>query len=697
VISHTYPQAQALAPAIGHRDQASRQDLSRAGPRWRGGAATIAVGAAVLGLLLFVLPVRHVRLAGLGGLGLISVLPITSLTGLALLVVAFVAMLARSRPHPVILAAMLLAVIFCLDGAAAIAEPLPRFATAYQIAGFVGYVSHNGQVAAGAAAYFSWPGFFALIAFAARAAGVHSLLPVLTWWPVILDALCLLPFMLITRGLRISWRARWLAALLFCAGNWVGQDYFSPQSFNYLLYLVFLAILLTWFGRQRAVPRRDRVQGEMAPRPASSAERAILLLVLLGIFGIATVSHQLTPFIMLAACAGLALARRCTLTGLPVLLGVILAGWISFGTVAYWSGHASTVFGRIGQLGANISSSVGDRLVGTPEHQLVLYSRIGFAGIMIVLALLGYLRRRRGRIDDRALLVLACVPAAAILVQNYGGEISLRIYLFALPAVAVLAATLFFPDFRPAERSGPARPPLRVIAAAGAAAVSLAGFFLLARYGNEAFEQTPRGEIAAMDYIYARDAGGGTVAWLSPAPSVNATPEMPWQYRDITRLNFRAVQAPRDPRATAAVVSALRGLPGGYLIITKTQQEYLSEAASYPAGWGARFRARMAATPGVRVIYANADAAVYALRHPVPARAPRPAARPAGSGMRAATLWTPAELAIFGIALLVLAGRELIRLCIPRWRGLLRPLFLAALPVLALFLLVVVERFVVLS
>ena len=94
-------------------------------------------------------------------------LPITSLTGLALLVVAFVAMLARSRPHPVILAAMLLAVIFCLDGAAAIAEPLPRFATAYQMAGFVNYVSHTGQVAPGAAAYFSWPGFFALIAFAA--------------------------------------------------------------------------------------------------------------------------------------------------------------------------------------------------------------------------------------------------------------------------------------------------------------------------------------------------------------------------------------------------------------------------------------------------------------------------------------------------------------------------------------------------
>ena len=37
------------------------------------------------------------------------------------------------------------------------------------------------------------------------------------------------------------------AAWLFAAADWVGQDYFSPQSLNYVLYLTFLAILVNWF------------------------------------------------------------------------------------------------------------------------------------------------------------------------------------------------------------------------------------------------------------------------------------------------------------------------------------------------------------------------------------------------------------------------------------------------------------------
>lgn len=654
------------------------------------GKAAIAVSATGVGLLLFVLPLRHVTLTSIGGLGLISVLPVASLAGLALLVMAFVAMLAGRRPRPAMLAAMLMAVIFCLDGAAAIAEPLPRFATAYQIAGFVGYIGHTGHVAPGAAAYFSWPGFFALIAFAAGAAGAHSLLPLLAWWPVIIDALCLLPFMLITRSLGIGWRARWLAALLFCVGNWVGQDYFSPQSFNYLLYLVFVAILLTWFGVRPAGKE---------PGPATgSAQRAILLLLLIGIFVTSTVSHQLTPFLMLATCTGLVMTRRCTLRGLPVLLGVILIGWISVATVAYWSGHLSGIIGEIGHLGGNISASVGDRLIGTPVHQLALYVRIVLPAAMVGLAVLGLIRRWRGRADNRALLVLLCVPVTAAAVQNYGGEISLRVYLFALPAAAVLAACLFFPGTKPGQRSGASRSPVLAVIAAGLVAVSLSGLFLVARYGNEAFEQTPRGELAAMDYIYSRAASGITVAWLSPRPGVNATPEMPWQYRDITGLNFLAVAAPRNPAATAAVAATLRGLRNGsYLILTATQEAYLREAGSYPARWGSQFRARMATVRSIRVVYANRDAVVYAVRRPYPAPSSEPPAYSGGSGSAATTWWTVVEAAILACALFILVGRELIRLCFPRWRRLLRPLALAALPVLALLLLVVIERFAMLS
>ena len=76
-----------------------------------------------------------------------------------------------------------------------------------------------------------------------------------------------------------------------------------------------------------------------------------MLAVLLGIFVVSTTSHQLTPFDMIAACLGLVVVRRCTITGLPVLLAVIVTGWISFATIGFWSGHLGVLFGDLGNLG----------------------------------------------------------------------------------------------------------------------------------------------------------------------------------------------------------------------------------------------------------------------------------------------------------------------------------------------------------
>ena len=80
---------------------------------------------------------------------------------------------------------------------------------------------------------------------------MHGVLELMRLWPMLIDLLTLPPFFLLMRNLRISWRAKWLAGFLLVVGNWVGQDYFSPQSFNYVLYLAFLAILVNWFTQPR--------------------------------------------------------------------------------------------------------------------------------------------------------------------------------------------------------------------------------------------------------------------------------------------------------------------------------------------------------------------------------------------------------------------------------------------------------------
>ena len=723
-------------------------------PGWVPAAALGLLG--LFGLVLFALPLRHIDLGRMSALGLVSVLPAISLAGIAMLVLAFVLALGLRKSRPLLLGGMLIAIVCCLHGITSVIESAPRFATGYQIAGFAEYVGRTGHTAPSLYAYFSWPGFFALVAFIKAVTGGHSLLPVLRFWPVVIDLAYLVPVWLILRNLRASWRAKWFAALLFTVGLWVGQDYFSPQSFDYLLYLLFVAFALTWFrtrlaaeqpgrpgGRLSAISRIGRRRtgglepGELPARPTGGGERAVLLAVLIAIFVVTTVSHQLTPFLMVGVCLGLVLARRTTLTGLPVLFGVILIGWLSFAATGYWSGHLAEIFGGIGHLGGNVSSGVGGRLHGaSPGHELVLYLRVGFAAVVLALAGAGLLRRRHRLVDDRVALVLTCVPFLALGLQNYGGEILLRVYMFALPTASVLAAYLFFPQTdpgraaaqadapAPADATAPAgadatalppgspnaragravrpAPPARrswpAVAAAAVCAIAMTGGFFIARYGNEAWEQTPRGELAAMSYLYAHDQAGSRVLWLSQQPPVDVTPEMPWQSRDIEKIQYQGAKAPVNPAAVGALVASLRAAgPGSYVITTTTQEAYLEQVASYQHGWGPVFRAHMGAAPGVRTVFANRDAVIYTLRWPPGTRASRLNMTGGGQGVRA-TIWTPVGFAVLGLLLLVLLAREFVRAAVrPATVRFIRPLTLVSLPLLVLLLVIVAERFVVLS
>ena len=726
------------ARLAGWRGMRSRRGV----PDWRDWrrwlpTAVLAAGT-VAGIVLFFAPLGRVTaaLGRMNGLGLISIMPAAALAGIALLALTFVAALGLSRAKPLLLGATLVAIVVCLDGVTVVAEPQPRFPTAYWIAGFVDYVARTGHTAPELSAYFSWPGFFYLVALAEHAVGSSNLIPVLRFWPLAVDLLCLVPMGLIASRMRASWRARWFAVFIFSVGNWVGQDYFSPQSFNYLLYLIFIALLLIYFGRTgRAAPagrtsvdpvtqppgRAPRwralltrpIAGDLPSVTASRARQVTMLSVLVVIFAFATSSHQLTPFFMVAACAGLVIVRRCRLRGLPVLFAVIFTAWLSFAAVPYWSGHRTQLFGGLGDLGANLSTSVAGRLAGsTPLHTLVLYSRTGFAGVVLVLAVAGLARRWYLGFDDRVALVLMCVSFAGFGLQSYGGEIALRVYLFALPGAAMLVAYLFFPGLADPRRTrrlpAPGRRAWRLLGAAWdrrawlvlplAAVCSVAAvlLFFVARYGNEAFERTPADELTAMNYLYAHDSAGIRVLWTSELPAVDDTPQIPWQYRDIARTDYIAELAPTSPTQVAGLATDLRAMgPGSYLITTTTQETYLAQAANYPVSWGRQFRAAMASYPGVKVAFSDRDAVVYTYRWPAGTRTqPLP---PVTGSPGHPTAWTPIGLAGLGLLLLVLAAREYSRIWPPTSRWLTRSLALAPLPLLAFFVFVVIIRFVVLS
>lgn len=671
-------------------------------------AGVCVVGAA--GLVCYLLSLGGVALDRMNGYGLISVLPVASLVGLALLTLAFVMTLFLRRSYPVVLGAQLVTMVGCLHGVTALLEPLPRFPITWVHLGFVEYIARTGTTAPGLDGRFSWPGFFALVAMWVGRTNWPDLLPVLALTPLISNLLFLLPLGLILRNLRANWPAKWFAAWLFAVLNWVGQDYFSPQGFSYWLYLMFLAVLVTWFRpaatSATTVPEPVRngsanrrwwwpkpvVPGELPPRPAEYSVQVALLLLTIGLFIVATVSHQLTPFLMVAACAGLVLARRCVVTGLPMLLTVILVGWISYMTVAYWSGHLGSLLEGIGNVIGNVSTSVWDRASsGSTQHHVVLLVRAALTVGLFGLAVFGMLRRRRRAVDDRIAVVLVLTPLVAVGLHNYGGEIAMRVYLFALPAAALLAAYAFFPE----TRSGP-RSPRRFIAV-GACALVLVGGFFPARYGNEQYEITRVGELAAVNYVY-QQGRPAQILLLTDTSFSDAPPFVPVGYRDVERVSHLSTLAPRDPDDASRVVSTLRGLGrDSYLITTRGQEAFLEVSAGYPPGWGDRFRTRLAATPDVQVVAETPDAVVYTHRasqgmEPTPQRATGTATQ------IGATPWTPAGVVFLALLLVVLTWRELWRLRLaPDARRRLRPLTLAAVPLLAGLALVVAERLVLLS
>lgn len=657
---------------------------------------------------LYIAQLHNVDLGAMTGLGLISVLPSSTLLGLGLIIISFIGALSLQRRCAWLLGVQLVLLVLMLHGMTILLETQPRFQITWIHAGFIEYIDRVGTTAPGLDARWSWPGFFALAAFWVGSGEREALSPILTVTPAVNNLLYLVALGLLLNTIRMSWQARWLAALLFCLLNWIGQDYFSPQGWTLLLYLLFVGFLVTWFrpagktpGERPNPPGRGarlwgRLWGEASPgelpvRNAGPAERVVLLAIVVGLFTAATVSHQLTPFAMVMSAAGLIIARRCTLTGLPTLLAVILMAWISYMTYPYWSGHFADLISSVGDVGGTVSSSVVARASqGSAEHQLVVYARILTTGLLFLLAGLGLIRRRRRGVEDRVLLVLIAVPIGLVLMQSYGGEIAMRVYLFALAPASVLAALAFFPHPK-------ARPSLLARVAAGACALVLVFLFLVTRYGNEQFERMTSPAVAAVETVYDSTPAAGEFLFTGP-PGADSTPFIPLGYRDIERIGWSSVSAPIDPADVTEVLQALReDGPGTYLITTRSQEEYLTYGEGYPMDWGQRFRRAVSAAPGVRVIVDNADTSVYTLDWPQGAVA-KPHVPPAAAVQVGRSPWTPIGVAFLVMLLSILGTREAGRAWLGSDEGRrLRPLTLAAVPLLIGLVLVVVERFLTLA
>ncbi|MFF1689785.1 MULTISPECIES: lipopolysaccharide biosynthesis protein [unclassified Streptomyces] len=675
----------------------------------RGRLALLSPRVVVLGLLLVaalglywgpVLGLGDGDLDAMGGLGLISVLPPATLLGAALLIVVFASLLWLERPHKWLLLLTLVATVVSLHALPAVIEAEPRFATAWQHLGFMEYIDRTGSAVPDLDARWSWPGFFAVATFVAKACGVTDMTEVIRWWPLAMQLLYLAPMFLLTRSMRASWRAKWTGLWIFVLSGWVGQDYFSPQGFTYLLYLAFVAILLVWFRAPRVLWTKRR-PGELEVEPTDRRQRAVLLLVLIGLFAATVPAHQLTPFVMLGVLAVLVLVGRSELRGLPILFAVLVAVWVSFLAEPYWSGHFDELFGGLGGVGGNVSSSVSGRIQGgSSAHKLVLYARVLLAGGVMAFACWGWWRRRDAKYRERSLLVLTFVPFLGFGMQSYGGEMALRVFMFALPGAALLAGLALFPrtgvTAKERDRDRVSLAPL----AALMAGLILMGGFLVARWGNEAFERVRPGEVAAMDYVYAHDDPTVRLLWMSNDTLDNVTPALPWGTRDMEKVQYVPTLAPVDPVLVSSLVKALKDAgPNSYLMINKSQVVYLQMDVGYAKTWQTRLVRNLDDRQELTKVLVNDDVTMYALRKQPSGQVPKAEPGPIGPQIT----WTPWSVVggLAAVALVLLLGaREILRVAVRpgvrqlRW---LQSTFWFSLPLLAVLLASIVQRFLTMA
>jgi len=650
-------------------------------------------------LLLYWVPALALddgSLGRMGGLGLISVLPLPTLVGAALLITVFASLLWTAHEHKGLLLVTLLATVVSLHALPAVIETEPRFATAWQHLGFLDYIDRTGSAVPDLDARWSWPGFFAAAAFIAKACGVTDLSEVIRWWPLTIQLLYLAPMFLLVRSMRASWRAKWTGIWFFTLCGWVGQDYFSPQGFTYLLYLVFVAILLVWFRAPRVLWAKAR-PGEAEVEPTNRRQRAVLLMILIGLFAATVPAHQLTPFVMLGVLAVLVLIGRSEVRGLPILFAVLVAVWVGFMAEPYWSGHFNDLFGGVGGVGSNVSTSVSGRIQGgSSTHKLVLYTRVLLAGGMMAFACWGWWRRRDHKYRERSLLVLTFVPFLGFGMQSYGGEMALRVFMFAVPGAALLAGLALFPrtgvTAKEREKDQASLAPI----AALMAGLLLMGGFLVARWGNEPFERIRPGEVAAMNYVYEHDDPTVRLLWMSNDTLDNVTPAMPWGAKDMEKVQYVPTLAPIDPVLVSGLVKALKDAgPNSYLMINRSQVVYLELDVGYSATWESRLITNLDDRQELKKVLVNDDVTMYTLRKQPAGKVAKADPGPIGPQVT----WTPWSVVggLAAIALIVLlTAREVVRVAVRpgvrqlRW---LQSSFWFSLPLLAVLLASLVQRF----
>ncbi len=487
--------------------------------------------------------------------------------------------------------------VVMLYASANLLTAVPRLPWSYKHIAVTDFIGATGQMDPSVDIYNRWPGFFASSAFLGEAIGLRDALDYAAWAEIGFALLNVVTVLAIARALSRNPRVYWTATLVFVLANWVNQNYYSPQAFGYTLYLTMCLIVLTFL---RSTPvmvvqlLEERLTRPQLPviesyeRPIGRSLRVTAIVAVLLLQAAIVVSHQLTPYLALLGLVPLFLLGyfrpRWLAPALVVMTLLYLIPNIGFIEQKY---GLFTGFDPLANAGYQPRSDT----FTDPAAWLMTTRWMARAAVLLsvltgVLALAGFVRRlMQGEVRTTLMVAwLAVAPAFGLLGQSYGGEARLRIYLFALPWLAIGVAWLFW--------SGPLRT-RKALLGATAALSSMALLFSIVYFQPEEDHRIPKGDVVASQWIDSHSRSGDVIFEPGYFFPTLIGPNYPNYYRTIRVAPLsgliKNLTGPVNAENIEKYADSIKPTSNVYVVFSDNKREDESAAKLSPAGTVSNF------------------------------------------------------------------------------------------------------------
>ncbi|MBJ7337661.1 hypothetical protein [Mycolicibacterium sp.] len=401
-------------------------------PMRRRGSAFWAIALLVLALGTWAIALKPLRSNPGGDYGLLLT------PGGALLVVAMTAVVssftaALAARRSVLAALAVLASVVVGRLTSTLITEVPAYTWTYKHIGVVDYINSDQALAPyWTDIYVRWPGFFTAMAWFSSVTGLGPV-DVAHWFAPVVDVLISIVVGALALTVTRSMSTALVSSLVVQLVNWVAQDYYSPQALSLVMAFSILAML--WCSN------RFPIAGYLS----------------VAVFIAMVWTHQLTPAWIIVAVIALSIARR------------VRPRWIFVYYLLVWGAYVIPRLDSVERYGlfsfdpvANTAGTSQSERPPSAGYQFTVLVDRGLALTFWALAAICVVILWRRRSKPWATAIVAFSPMVLIVSQSYGGEATMRVFLYSLAGCTLLIAPFLA---RALVNSTPARGPMPKVSA----------------------------------------------------------------------------------------------------------------------------------------------------------------------------------------------------------------------------------------